>query len=422
MIPDTSAQDRLLERSRGRRRWLWGGIAATVVAISTIAAPGVARLLSASGSVSASRLSFATVERGPFVRDIAAGGRVVAAVSPTMYADSAGAVTLKVHPGDTVTRGQVLAVIESPELANELAQERAALDAMNVDYRRAEIDASAQRLKLQEAYDSAAIDAKAAQRELERTRQAFTEGAVPQRDVSRAEDELEKAELALKHAKSHLDLDENGLALDVEAKKLARDRQALRVEELGRRVDALTVRSPVDGQVGQLFVPARATVPKGAELLSVIDLSALEVEVTVPESFARDLAPGMRAEVAGDGRAWQGIVNAISPEVVAGEVAARLRFDEVEPPRLRQNQRLSVRIVLDHRDNVLTVTRGAFVNDSGGRHAYVVHDGFAVMTPIRLGASAIDKVEILEGLKVGDRIVISGTENFNGAARMAISR
>ncbi|MGH8363661.1 MAG: efflux transporter periplasmic adaptor subunit, partial [Gammaproteobacteria bacterium] len=117
----------------------------------------------------------------------------------------------------------------------------------------------------------------------------------------------------------------------------------------------------------------------------------------------------------------QGTVGAISPEVVNGEVSARVRFVGAKPQNLRQNQRLSVRIILDKRDHVLTVARGSFVDESGGRYAYVVQDGIAVKTPVRLGPSSIDKVEILQGLKAGDRIVISGTDNFNGAARVVIS-
>jgi len=61
------------------------------------------------------------------------------------------------------------------------------------------------------------------------------------------------------------------------------------------------------------------------------------------------------------------------------------------------------------------------VDESGGNYAYVVKDGIATKTPIRVGASSIDKVEILQGLKEGDRVVISGTDAFNGAQRVAIS-
>ena len=392
-----------------------------VVVLLAWLAPGIGRLFSASASVSSSRLAFATVERGPFVRDIAAEGKVVAAVSPTLYATSGGAVTLKVHAGDTVKIDQVLATIVSPELTNKLAQEQSNADAMQVQYLRAQIDARKQRSALQEAYDNAGIDQTTAERNLDRYQKAFDKGAVSSMDVDKAKDALDKAKIATTHAKANLGLDNDSLNFDIQSKKLAHERQLLLVKDLQRQVDDLNVKSPVDGQVGQLFIAERATVAKDAQLLSVIDLSALQVEMQVPESFARDLGIGMAGEISGNGNTWKGLVSAISPEVVNGQVAARLRFEGETPKQLRQNQRLSVRVLLDKRDHVLTVQRGSFVDESGGSYAYVVRDGIATKTPIRVGASSIDKVEILEGLKEGDKIVISGTDSFKGAATVAIS-
>ncbi|HEY9131144.1 MAG TPA: efflux RND transporter periplasmic adaptor subunit [Dyella sp.] len=423
MIRDTSAQDRLVEvKPNRKRRFLWIGIAAAVVVVGILVLPQAGRIFSADASVSASRLSFGTVERGPFVRDIAAEGKVVAAVSPTMYATYGGAVVLKVHAGDQVKKGQILATIDSPELVNKLAQEQSAADAMQVDYLRAQIDARKKRGELQKANDNAQIDEETATRDLARYQKAFTQGAVPSMDVDKAKDTLKKSQIAAMHAKADLGMDNDSLNFDIQSKKLAHDRQLILVKDLQRQVEDLNVRSPVDGQVGQLFIAERATVAKDAQLLSVIDLSALEVEMKVPESFARDLGIGMSGEITGNGNTWKGLVSAISPEVVNGEVAARLRFEGTTPKQLRQNQRLSVRVLLDRRDNVLTVQRGSFVDESGGNYAYVVHDGIAEKKPIRAGASSIDKVEILDGLKEGDRIVISGTDNFKNAARVAISR
>ena len=422
MIRDTSAQDRLVEvKPNRKRRLILLGAGVLVLALLAWLAPGIGRLFSASASVSSSRLAFATVERGPFVRDIAAEGKVVAAVSPTLYATSGGAVTLKVHAGDTVKVGQVLATIVSPELTNKLAQEQSNADAMEVDYRRAQIDARKQRSALQETYDNAVIDQTTAERNLDRYQKAFAKGAVSNMDVDKAKDALDKAKIATTHAKANLGLDNDSLNFDIQSKKLAHERQLLLVKDLQRQVDDLNVKSPVDGQVGQLFIAERATVAKDAQLLSVIDLSALQVEMQVPESFARDLGIGMSGEISGNGHVWKGLVSAISPEVVNGQVSARLRFDGETPKQLRQNQRLSVRVLLDKRDNVLTVQRGSFVDESGGSYAYAVRDGIAKKTPIRVGASSIDKVEILEGLKEGDRIVISGTDSFKGAATVAIS-
>ncbi|HTV87000.1 MAG TPA: efflux RND transporter periplasmic adaptor subunit [Dyella sp.] len=423
MIRDTSAQDRLIQIKPSRKKkalWIGGGVAA-VIALALVL-PGISRLFSADASVSASRLAFATVERGPFVRDIAAEGQVVAAVSPTLYATYGGAVTLKVHAGDYVKKGEVLAVIDSPELVNKLAQEESNADAMQVDYLRAQNASRMLTSQMEKAYDNAKIDDQTARRDLDRYETAYKGGGVPEMDVDRAKDTLEKADIALMHAQADRNLNSASGTFDIEAKKLAHDRQVLLVQDLQRQVDDLNVRSPVDGQVGQLFIAERATVAKNAQLLSVIDLSALEVEVKVPESFARDLAIGMTGDISGNDNNWKGIVSAISPEVVNGEVAARVRFEGATPKQLRQNQRLSVRILLDHRQNVLTVQRGSFVDESGGSYAYVVRDGIATKTPIRVGESSIDKVEILDGLKEGDNIVISGTDNFKGAQRVVISR
>lgn len=423
MIRDTSAQDRLVEvrPPRHRKLLIAGGALAVVIAIG-LAAPKIATLFSADSSVSASRLSFATVTRGPFVRDIAAEGKVVAAVSPTMYAPYGGAVVMQVHAGDVVKKGQPLAVVSSPELTNKLAQEQSAADAMQVEYLRAQVDSKKKRSELQKAYDNALVDQTASERDLKRYQTAFDKGAMTVADVDKAKSVLEKAAITLKHAQSDLVMDNDSLTFDIQAKKLAHDRQVLLVEDLKRQVDDLNVKSPVDGQVGQLFVAERATVAKDAQLLSVIDLTALEVEMKVPESFARDLAIGMPGEITGNGKQWNGKVSAISPEVVNGEVAARLRFDGESPRQLRQSQRLSVRILLDRRDNVLTVQRGSFVDESAGRYAYVVNDGMADRHDIRTGASSIDKVEILDGLKEGDKIVISGADTFGDAKHVAIAR
>jgi HlyD family secretion protein len=67
------------------------------------------------------------------------------------------------------------------------------------------------------------------------------------------------------------------------------------------------------------------------------------------------------------------------------------------------------------------VQRGPFVESEGGRFAYVVRDGIAIRTPIKMGATSVSAVEILDGLKQGDKIVIAGSETFENAARVSIN-
>ena len=422
MLRDTSAQDRVIEPKNPlqRHRKL------LLVALAGIAALGalilfLVRYSGAGVSVDRSRVSIATVERGNFVRDIAADGQVVAAVSPTLYANALGTVTLKVHAGDTVAKGQVLAVVDSPDLTAKMSQEEATLVGLRLDWQRATLEADHKLSQLRDAYAQAEVDQKTAQRERDRSRKAYELGSYSELQALRAEDALEKAQFAYQQAKSTYESQPKQNRFDIDSKKALLDRQQFLVDDLKRQVDGLNVKSPVDGQVGQVQVADRASVAKDAPLLTVVDLSALEVEIKVTESLARDLRSGMTADLEGGGHHWQGVVSGVSPEVVAGQVTARLRFGAEKPAGLRQSQRLSVRIFLDRRDNVLMVDRGSFVDQEGGGFAYIVHGNIAERHPVQLGAASIAKVEVLEGLSAGDQIVISGTDAFNGALRVILS-
>jgi len=422
MIRDTSAQDTVLTPAPAWRRRRWLVLAALLLAGALAwGAPRLWRSLGAGSSVSLARLSVAEVELGPLVRDVAGEGKVVAAVSPTLYAGNAGSISLLVQAGDPVKRGQVLARIASPDLAARLAQERSNGDALASESMRAEADARQQRAQAQSQLEIAAITHKTALNELARQSQAFEAGATAGAQVDQARDAVARAQVALQQAQSLLTLKDDATRFELQAKRQAVERQRLQVKDIERQQDELAVRSPVDGQVGQLFIADRMSVAKDAKLMTVIDLTQLEVQMQVAESFARELQPGMAGEIGGNGQRWTGRVSSVSPEVVNNEVAARLRFDGAVPEQLRQNQRLSVRVLLDQRDKVLTIARGSFVDEGGGRVAYVLHDGQAERRAIRLGAQGLAKVEVLQGLKAGDRVVISGAENFNGAERVAIN-
>ncbi|MBN8265581.1 MAG: efflux RND transporter periplasmic adaptor subunit, partial [Xanthomonadales bacterium] len=421
-IRDTAGQDQVLGRPARRlpRHWPWlalGGVA-LVAAIGWVAIgwTGGGR------SYDAARIRIAEVRRGDLVRDLSADGRVIAANSPTLYAIAAGTVTLQVVAGDKVGKGQALAVIDSPELRSKLVQEESTLAGMEAEASRAALDAQITRANAKRALDQAMVERTAAMRDLERYQRAFDGGAVPQNDLARAKDDMTKAEIGMAAARQAFALQSQGAGLDARNKQLLVERQRAVVAEQRRQVDALTLRAPFDGQVGQVQVPQGTQVATNGPVLSVVDLSRFEVEIKVPESFARDLGIGMPAQITSNGTGYAGEIAAVSPEVVGGQVTSRVRFsDGRQPPGLRQNQRLSVRIVMDTRKDVLMVERGPFVEQDGGNFAYVVDGSSATRHPIKTGAASLDAVEIVSGLKAGDRIVVSGTDQFDNADRVRIS-
>ena len=421
MIRDTSATDRPLApaaRSRSIRRWVGLGVIVSAILAGAVVVAG--RWLDGSRSYDRASVRVAEVTRGTLVRDVVADGRVVAANSPTLYAIAAGTVELHVQPGDTVTRGQALVTVASPELQSRLAQEQATLAGLEAEAGRAALEVEQGRADARKVIDQVEVDRKAAERELAGVRHAHEQGALSENELRRAEDELRKAEIALAHARNDARLENKGLAFDVSTRKQAVDRQRAIVADLSRQVDELVVRSPVDGIVGQLLVAQRASVAANTPILTVVDLSAHELEIRVPDSFARDLASGMTAEIRAGNQVFTGQVRSVSPEVVDGHVSSRLVFVDDKPQGLRQNQRLTARILIEERPGVLMIERGPFLESGGGHAAYFVDGDVAERRTIRTGAVSLDAVEILEGAEVGDRIVVSGADAFGDAERVRI--
>ena len=422
MIRDTSAQDAAIDPApaqRRRRRLILGGVAAAALGVAAVS-PALTRWTAADLSVDGSQLRYATVTRGRFVSDVAVQGQVVAAVSPTLYAATAGTVSTSVNAGDRVSKGQPLATIDSPELLSEFERERSTLLSLQAAYERQRIQTRAENAGNQQTVDLALVTLNAAERELERYRNAFHQGLVSRQEHDRREDQLAEARVRHEHAVQNARMQAEKLSFELRTSELDVERQRGVVANFERRVDELTVRSPVDGIVGSIAVQQRAAVTPNQPLLTVVDLSVFEVELSVPESYADDLALDMPAEITYGNSKYEGRLTSISPEVRNSQVVGRVRFAGDAPADLRQNQRVSVRIVLEEKPDALVVDRGAFFETGGGRVAYKVDDGIAHRTPIATGASSIAKVEIAQGLAEGDQIVISSLEPFGRAETVLI--
>jgi len=422
MIRDTSAQDAAIDPApaqRRRRKLILGGVAAIALCVAAVS-PALTRWSAADLSVDGSQLRYATVSRGRFVSDVAVQGQVVAAVSPTLYASTAGTVSTTVNAGDKVGKGQALATIDSPELLSEFERERSTLLSLQAAYERQRIETRAENAGNQQTVDLALVTLKAAERELERYRNAFQQRLVSRQEHDRREDQLAEAQVRYEHAVQNARMQAEKLSFELRTSELDVERQRGVVANFERRVDELTVRSPVDGMVGSIAVQQRAAVTPNQPLLTVVDLSVFEIELSVPESYADDLALDMPAEITYGSSKYEGRLTSISPEVRNSQVVGRVRFAGDAPADLRQNQRVSVRIVLEEKPDALIVDRGAFFESGGGRVAYKVDGGVARRTPIATGASSIAKVEIAQGLAEGDQIVISSLEPFGRAETVLI--
>jgi len=270
MIRDTSAQDQVLSSPRGSTRKRSLLIAAGVIVVLLLLW-WLSSAFSSERSVSADRIRIAEVTRGTLVRDAAVNGRIVAAVSPTLYAPAMSTVTLKIRAGDKVKKGDVLAVLDSPELSNQLAREQSSLDQLEAEVARQRILAQKQNLIARRDSDEADVNRISAERILQRTEKGYKAGAIAEVDYLRAKDALKTAEIRSKQATQASSLDIQDAGLELQTKQSQLTRQRLQVADIQRRVDELKVRAPVDGVIGTLSVTDRAVVAANTALMTVVD-------------------------------------------------------------------------------------------------------------------------------------------------------
>jgi len=412
----------LAPKSHRNRNLIGGSALLVLLVLAWVMVPAINRWATATVTVPLDRLRIATVTRDDLVRDVSVQGRVVAAVSPMLYATASGTITLMVDAGAVVTEGQVLAVVNSPELTNQLKQAESSKEQLQVQLERQRIESRQQALEKRKAADLADVALVAARREKRRADEAHAVSVISVIDYEKAQDELRNAELAAAHAIADADLFDERLAFEIKAKELDLQRQELLVADMQRQVDELFIKSPVNGVVGDLLVEQKSAVSRDMPVMAVVDLTRFEIDAQVPESYADDLGLGMAAEILIGTDRFAGTLVAVSPEIVNSQVSARIRFADKMPTNIRQNQRLTTRILIEEKPDVLTLQRGQFLETGGGRVAYVLDGkGLAIRRPIVIGARSLGAVEIQDGLNEGDRVVISSIEQFRSAESVLIT-
>ena len=209
---------------------------------------------------------------------------------------------------------------------------------------------------------------------------------------------------------------------ELKTKRLARDRQRLLAAELQRQVDALKLRAPVAGRWVSCWPSRRPMWGLNAPLLSVVDLSAYEVELQVPG----DLRPRPRHRHAGRDRrrraALQGRISTVSPEVVGGQVTRACASPTPSPAGLRQSQQLTTRILLDERDERAHGGARSLLSTAGGARRLRGRQRRRGRAPRHPGRRQPQRRGAWSGVKEGERSGHLRHGRLQGAERVVLTR
>ncbi|HEX8172665.1 MAG TPA: efflux RND transporter periplasmic adaptor subunit [Thermoanaerobaculia bacterium] len=413
--------DRPVVAARNPRTLIIAGIvAAALLLVLALLFPSIRRWMRADAAVDATTLRFAVVTRGDLVREVSVQGRVVASLHPTLFSPGQGIVSLRTKAGAEVHAGEVLATIDSKELQSALEQARAQLLSMRAELERQKIVARQTQMRAQQQVELLALRSEAAKRSLARNERTFKEGLSNKTDYESAQDEVRIAQMQLEQSRKELDLSRETSTFELQTRQQSVVSQESRTADLQKRVDELTVRAPFDGMVASVAVQDSDAVAPNQAILTVVNLSSLELQLPLPEEYAGETSIGTPATISFNGRAYEGRVTGISPEVIDNQVAATVVFVGGTPQGLKQNQRLTTSLLFESKKNVVKVARGSFADAGGGRVAYVVDGDLATRRDIALGVSSVNEIEVVRGLEPGEKIIVSDTSAFGDKQRVLL--
>ncbi len=407
-----------LARKKRRHRILWGGIGLAALVLITFA---LSRLERAVPSVEAGTLWTNAVKRGEMIRQVRGNGTLVPEQIQFVQADTAGVVErIFIQAGAEVTADTVILQLGNPELKQAAFDSEWAARASEAQLAKLTVTLESDRLALESALASLRSDAKQADLDAKADEELGRSGLVPlitqQKTRSRADDLAARVKIDEKRLQFAADSARSQVAVqEAEVEKLRAGRDLKR-----KQVADLQVRAGIAGvliQIGDREVlQAGQRVAPSATLAKVVVPTKLKAEIKVAETQARDVTRGQKVEVDTRNGIVPGHVIRVDPAVQNGTVLVEVKLDGPLPKGARPDLSVEGTIELERLDDVLHVGRpvDGQPDSTAGLFKVVEAGRYAVRVPVKLGRSSVSTIEVIDGLKVGDTVILSSMSQWDG--------
>jgi len=410
----------IVEKKR-RNRWLM--IAAGVAAIAAVTAV-LAGLEPAAPAVDRDTVWIGTVERGSFERQVRGHGTLVPESLRWIQARTTGRVeVVHVEPGHRVAADGVILELSNPEVTrsaidaeNALRRAEAELESLRVSLVSEELDQRARVAELNAEFTRVSLEAEA-------NRELSSKGLVS--DI-----QLRSSEAMAQALATRQEIEAQRLKMNPEANRAllaAKDAEVEQQRALYRlradQLDALAIRAGISGVVQEIPLEIGQQVAAGTMLARVAEPSRLQAELKVPATRARDVRPGQTVRVDTRNGIVDGTVARVDPSVHEGSVMVEVRLDGSLPEGARPDMSVDGAIQIEVLTDVLYVGRPVQSQENATLGLYRLEDDdkHALRISVRLGGSSVDTIEIVEGLREGDRVILSDTSRWDDNERIRLN-
>jgi HlyD family secretion protein len=407
-------------RAKLIRRIILGGVAVLFIGGVSF---GLTRLRPAAPSVDRATVWSDEVKRGPMLRDVRGLGTLVPEDIRWIPAQTDSRVDRWVlRPGATVKPNSVIMELSDPTLQREELDAEFQLKGAEADLAnlKVQVDSDLMNQKANEA--AVRSDYEQARLQHEVDEKLFNEGIGSDhiRNLSKVKEEQLAIRLKLESERTAVAADSAKARLAAQQAKI--DEQKALYELKKSQVDALHVRAGIDGVLQLVPVEVGQHVTPGTNLARVADPKKLKAEIKIAETQAKDVVIGQTATVDTRNGIVTGHVSRVDPSVQNGTVTVDVQFEGLLPDGARPDLSVDGTVELENLKNVLYVGRPVHGASQSTISLFkLTPDGSeAVRTNVKLGRSSVNTVEILDGLQVGDRVILSDMSQWDNYDRIRL--
>lgn len=365
--------------------------------------------------VNADTLVVGDVIDGEFNDYIRVSGQVQPMTTIQISPQEGGIVQeIVIEEGSKLQAGDEILRLSNDNLDLQILNSEAELAEKENLLRNTLISMEQQRLSVQQEKLQLQVEVKRLQRKYEQNKALYDDNLIAREEFLLAQEDYELAAGRLQLVQERALQDSLYRSVEIKQMEESLDNMRLNMQMIRRRKDKLTIKSPIDGELGLLDVVLGQSVASGAKIGQINQIGSYKIEAQIDEHYIDRVSAGLEATFERQQESFAAVIRKVYPEVRDGKFKADFKFSGEQPANIRTGQTYYLNLQLGQAENAILVPRGTFYQRTGGKWIYVLspEKDKAVRREIRIGRQNPQYYEVLEGLQAGEQVIISGYDNF----------
>ena len=409
--------DKIIEKKKGIARaftlkalpyWLGSAVAVLLIILLARSSNGAMR-------IDPETLTIATVTKGDFNDYIRLNGQVLPMTTIQISPQEGGVVQkIIVEEGTQVKAGDPILLLSNDNLDLQILNSEAELAEKENILRNTLISMEQQKLNLQQEQLQLQTEVKRCLRIYEAQRALYNDQLISREDYLRAEEDYHLANNRLTLVKNRSYQDSLYRSVQIQQMQESLENMRLNMQMIRRRKENLTIKAPIDGEVGLLDVVLGQSIAQGTKIGQINDLTNYKIEAQIDEHYIDRVFAGLEATFDRQDEHYSAVIRKVYPEVRSGKFRADFKFVNEQPANIRSGQTYYLNLQLGQSEEAVLIPRGSFFQTTGGKWIYVLNEqgDRAIKREIRIRRQNPQFYEVIEGLQPGDKVITSSYEKF----------